>query len=330
MTPSPGRKALRTITLEEHFASPTFMDGPGQVFSQWSHFTPKIIAKLRDMNQQRLADMDAAGIDVQVLSLISPGVEQSEAAEATKLAREANDFLAAAIERHPTRFAGFATLPTPAPDRAADELERTVREYGFKGSLINGHSRGRYLDDKFFWPIFERAEALGVPLYIHPALPTESVAKDLYAGNYSHEVAVRLGGAGWGWHVDTALHVLRIVLSGAFDRYPGLQLIVGHLGEALPFMIPRFDNILHVELTKLNRPVGAYLRENVHYTFSGFNFIPAFLNTLLEVGADRIMFSADYPLGSLEVARSFLERLPVNPAEKEKIAHANAERLLRF
>lgn len=320
---------MRTVALEEHYASPAFVVGPGRDFGKYSQFTAKVISQLRDVDEGRIAEMDAAGVDVQVLSLVSPGVEQLDAAVAVKLARESNDFLAEAVRRHPHRLAGFAALPTPAPEEAADELERTVRECGFKGALINGHSRGRYLDDRFFWPILERAEALSAPIYLHPTIPPESVVKTYYAGAHPPEVTARLSAAGWGWHVETAIHVLRIILSGAFDRYPNLQLIIGHLGEGLPFMLPRLDKILPTETTELERPIGAYLRENVNYTISGFNFMPTFLDTVLEVGADRIMLSTDYPFGSMQDACTFFEKLPSTPADREKIAHANAERLLR-
>ena len=274
--------------------------------------------------------MDAAGIDMQVLSLTSPGTEQLDATEAMALAREANNHLAEAVRRHPSRFAGFAALPTAAPAIAADELERMVREHGFKGALINGHIRGRYLDDPFFWPILERAEALQVPLYLHPTPPPQPVITASYMGNYAPEVAAGLSTAAWGWHIETAIHVLRLILGGAFDRYPSLQLVIGHLGETLPFMLPRLDFALPTQVTKRDRPIGAYLRENLHYTFSGFNYTPTFLDLLLQVGVDRIMFSADYPYASMVQAHTFLEQLPVSPADKARIAHGNAERLLRL
>jgi predicted TIM-barrel fold metal-dependent hydrolase len=274
--------------------------------------------------------MDTADIDMQVLSLTSPGVEQLEAPEAVKLARESNDILADAVRSHPTRFAGFSTLPTPAPEKAAEELERTIHHYGFKGAAINGHIRGRYLDDKFFWPILERAEALHVPIYLHPTRPPRSVVEAYYIGNFSPEVSASLASSAWGWHIETAIHVLRLILGGAFDKYPNLQIVIGHLGEALPFMLPRLDQRLPKEATKLERPLGTYLRENIHYTVSGFNFLPAFLDLLLQVGVDRIMFSADYPYGSMSQARNFLDNLPLSPADKERIAHGNAEHLLHM
>lgn len=274
--------------------------------------------------------MDAAGIDVQVLSPVELGVDQLETAEATERARNINDTLADAVRCHPSRFSGFATLAAAAPDTAADELERMVHEHGFKGGLISGHTRGRYMDDEFFWPILERAEALKVPLYLHPTRPPQPVIDASFTGNFSAEVSTWLSGAGWGWHIETGTHVLRLILSGAFDRYPSLQIIIGHLGEALPFMLPRIDEILSTELTKLHRPTGAYLRENLHYTISGFNFLPPFRDLLNEVGVDRIMFSADYPFGSMTEAHTFLDQLPVSPADRERIAHGNAEALMGF
>lgn len=315
---------MRIITLEEHFAFPGFMDRFGR---QSFHNKGE---QLCDLNERRIAEMDAAGIDMQVLSLTSPGTEALAAEEAVKIASSANEFLAAAIERHPSRFAGLAALPTAAPDLAAGELERMVCQHGFKGAVINGHIQGRYLDDQFFWPIMERAEALQVPLYLHPAPPPQPVIDAYYTGNFPAEVTRMLSTAGWGWHIETAVHILRLILSGVFDRYPKLQIMIGHMGEALPFMLPRLDLVLQPNLTKLQRPMAAYLRENIHYTFSGFNFTAAFLNLLLEVGSDRIMFSTDYPYGSLEKGRSFLSQLPVSSPDREKIAHGNAELLLRL
>jgi uncharacterized protein len=288
----------------------------------------KLIEQLCDLDDGRVAAMDAAGVDVQILSLTSPGVEQLDAPEAVVFARETNDLLAEAVRRHPGRFAGFAALPTAAPEAAADELERTVRDHGFKGALINGHTRGRYLDDEFFWPILERAEALGVPIYLHPTPPPRPVIEASYTGNYAPGVTAGLATAAWGWHIETAIHALRLILGGAFDRYPNLQLVVGHMGETLPFMLPRIDLALPTEMTKLDRPIGAYLRENLHYTFGGFNWVQAFLDLLLQVGVERIMFSADYPYASMDEARDFLDGLPVSPADREKIAHGNAEHLL--
>jgi predicted TIM-barrel fold metal-dependent hydrolase len=324
---------LRTITVEEHFVSPGFIAGPGRTFIErlggGGLDGAKIVAQLRDVGEGRIAEMDAAGIDLQVLSLNSPGIEQADAAEQVAVARESNDFLAEAVKKNPKRFAAFAALPVAAPEQAAEELELRVREQGFKGTLINGHTRGRYLDDKFFWPILERAEALNVPLYLHPTMPPKPVADILYGG-FSPAVSTMFATGGWGWHIETAVHLLRMILGGVFDRYPKLQVVIGHLGEGLPFMLPRTNRRIPIEITKLARPVGAYLRENVHYTFGGFNFPATFLNLLLEVGVERIMFSADYPYGSMAEARAFLDHIPVSPADRERIAHGNAERLFKL
>ena len=327
--PRPGVK-LRTITLEEHFASPGFMAGPGRSFVErrrnaGAHGV-RLIEQLQDVGEKRIAEMDAAGIEMQVLSLNAPGVEQADVAEQVAIARESNDLLADIVKKNPTRFAGFVALPVAAPEQAADELDRRVRQEGFKGTLINGHSRGRYLDDKFFWPILERAEALNVPIYLHPTFPSKPVVDALYGG-FSPAVSAAFGSTGWGWHIETAIHLLRMILGGVFDRYPKLQVVIGHLGEGIPFMLPRINRNMPRELTKLDRPVGAYLRENVYYTFAGFNFPATFLDLLLEVGVERIMFSADYPYGSMAEARSFLDHIPVSAGDRERIAHGNAERL---
>jgi len=323
---------MRTITLEEHFASPGFLDGPGRKLKERAAKiggpAARFLEQLSDLGDNRIAEMDAAGVDMQILSLTSPGVEQLEAAEAAAFARETNDFLAEAIRSHPTRFGGFAALPTADPDAAVAELERTIHDYGFKGAVINGHIQGRYLDDKFFWPIFERAEALRVPIYLHPTPPPQPVIEASYGG-FSPIVTELFAGPGWGWHIETAIHVIRIILGGTFDRYPGLQIVVGHMGETLPFMLQRLD-MMPAAMTKISRPISSYLRENIHYTFSGFNYTPTFLDLLLEVGVDRIMFSADHPYSSMAQARAFLDRLPVSPADRERIAHGNAERLLKL
>jgi predicted TIM-barrel fold metal-dependent hydrolase len=328
---------MRIVALEEHYATQKFLDGPGrglvdrfasgQSHPRFAGGAHNLVEQLRDVSAGRITEMNAAGVELQVLSLTSPGLEQLPAAKAVPMARETNDYLAEAIQRNPTRFAGFAALPTADPPAAADELERAVGDHGFVGALINGHCQGRHLDDEFFWPILERAENLGVPLYLHPTLPARTVIESVYAGNYSDSVTEIFAMAAWGWHIETATHVLRLILSGAFDRFPQLQLIIGHMGEALPFMLPRLNLMLPPALTSLQRTLGEYLRENLHYTFSGFNWTPVFLELLFQVGVDRIMFSADYPYASMAEATAFLDTTPLSPAERERIAHGNAETL---
>jgi predicted TIM-barrel fold metal-dependent hydrolase len=324
---------MKTIALEEHYMSPAYAAGTGRNFienaKKGGENMVKVFEQLVDVGKNRIALMDEAGIDMQVLSINSPGAEQLGAPEAIKVAREANDFLADAVKKYPDRFAGFAMLSTAAPDKAVEELELMVQKYGFKGAVINGHINGRYLDDKFFWPILECAERLNVPICLHPTQPPKTVI-DTYYGGFSPEVTYMFAGPGWGWHIETAVHVIRLIISGAFDKYPKLQIIIGHLGEGLPFMLQRIDSIMSPKVTGLKRPIADYLRENLYYTFSGFNFIPAFLDLLLEVGVDRIMFSADHPYGSMAKARAFLDQLPVSTADRAKIAHGNAERLLKL
>ncbi len=322
---------MRTITLEEHFATPGFLDGPGRELRdqarQVGGRAEQLMRDLCDLDQGRIAQMDAAGIDMQVISLTAPG-EQLEPADAVALARDTNDVLAEAIARHPTRLSGFAALAIAQPDQAAKELERRVSGQRFAGAVINGHQRGRYLDDKFFWPVLEAAEALGAPIYLHPTRPPRAVIEASFGG-FSPLVTEMLAGPGFGWHIETAVHVLRMVLGGVFDRFPRLQIVIGHMGEGLPFFMQRVD-VMPVELTKLQRPVSAYLRDNLHYTFAGFNFPATFLDLLLEIGVGRIMFSADYPYASMVKARAFLEQIPVTATDRALIAHGNAEKLFRL
>src|ERR1700728_2775039 len=314
---------MRTIALEEHYATAAFLRGPGG----WLASRVGIIEPISDLGDGRISAMDDAGVDLAVLSLAAPGVEQLDGAEAVGLARECNDELAEAVARYPGRLAGFATLPVSAPDAAADELERAVRTLGFPGAVINGHSQGRYLDDPYFEPILDRAAALNVPIYLHPTVPPAGVIESSYAG-FSAEVTFALATVGWGWHINTATHVLRLILGGVFDRYPELQIIIGHMGESTSFMLPRFDHTLKPELTGLRQPVSSYLRENFHYTFANFNDVATYSNLVAQVGVGRVCFSADYPFGSMTAARTFFDNLPLSQDDRASISHRNAENLL--
>ncbi|OBI54762.1 amidohydrolase family protein [Mycobacterium sp. E787] len=316
---------MRTIALEEHYATTEFLNGPGR----WLATRAGLVEPIRDLGDGRIAAMDEAGVDVAVLSLAAPGVEQLDGPQAVQLARDCNDELAAACGRFPDRLSGFAALPISAPEAAAEELERAVRGHGFVGAVINGHSQGRYLDDPFFDPVLSRAAALGVPIYLHPTIPPARVIEASYAG-FSAEVTFALATVGWGWHINTATHVLRVILGGVFDRYPGLQFIIGHMGEATSFMLPRFDATLKPELTGLRQPVSSYLRQNLNYTFANFNDEPTYANLIAQVGLERVCFSADYPFGSMVAARAFLDGLPLGDDERALISHRNAERLLRL
>ncbi len=324
---------MRTITLEEHYVSPAFAAGPWK--SIGALVCPPILkdpwkmwATLQDVGPGRLAAMDEADIDVQILSHF-PGIEQLEAKEQVPMARDTNDFLLETMAKYPARYGGFASLCTAAPDQAAKELERMMQA-GCKGAIINGHSRARYLDDKFFWPILEAAQHLNAPIYLHPTAPPQAVIDVYYAG-FSPELVGFFSTGGWGWHIETGVHVSRMILGGVFDQFPKLQIIVGHMGEALPFMMPRMESIMRQDITKLKQPVSAYLRQNLHYTFSAFNFTQNFFDLMTQMGVeDRIMFSTDHPFGSMMEARTFLDALPISPADRELIAHGNAERLFKM
>lgn len=297
---------------------------------------------ITDLGDGRIAAMDAAGIDVHILSHTVPGPETLAPTAAVELARQANDAVAAAIARHPDRFRGFATLPMRDPAAAAEELERVVRDQRFVGALINGHVNGRYLDDTFFWPVFECAETLGVPIYLHPTLPPQPVIDACYGG-LDPLVSARLAAAGAGWHIDTGIHCLRLILGGVFDRFPALQVIVGRQFEALSWMAWRADYVFPVKESGVRRTISEYLRENFYGgILAGDSFIQepgavdptwglsfnAYLAMVNVVGIDRIVFTADYPYGNPKAARRFLDQMPIHPADKEKIAHLNAERLL--
>ncbi|HLH67591.1 MAG TPA: amidohydrolase family protein [Candidatus Dormibacteraeota bacterium] len=317
---------MRIIAVEEHYVSRRADPGSGL---RPASLPDGVEGKLLEVGAARIADMDAAGIELQVLSLSAPGAQALDAAVAVPFAREENDRLAELVALHPDRFAAFAALPTADPAAAADELERAVRQLGFKGAMVCGHTHGRFLDDSAFWPILERAEGLGVPIYLHPAPPPKAVA-EAYYGGLPPAVGAALATAAWGWHVETGLHLLRMILTGVFDRFPRLQVMVGHLGEALPFMLGRTATVLPPAVTRLQRSLPEYVRENVHITTSGFFSIPPFLNALLEVGVDRLIFAVDYPFSTNQEARAFLEAMPVSPADKERIARGNAIRLLRL
>jgi predicted TIM-barrel fold metal-dependent hydrolase len=322
---------MRLITLEEHYRAPMMSQSAG---SGGGHFgnppadspIARNLAKLDEIGPTRLADMDAAGIDVQVLSHTVPAAEQFPADEAVTVAQAANDYLAKAVGAHPDRFAGFATLPTPAPQAAADELERAVTTLGFKGALINGHTQGRFLDDRFFWPIFERAQRLEVPIYLHPSEPPPAVRTAYYDG-LPPQAAQMLATAAWGWHVDTGLHVLRLIVGGVFEEFPRLQMIIGHMGEALPFMLARSSRNL-TQAAGLPKPLEAYMAENFYITTSGLFTPPPLLCLLLVLGSDRVMFSVDYPYATNREGAEFILGAPISEADREKIAHGNAEQLL--
>ncbi len=317
----PGKQ--RIVAVEEHFWIPELRDrysGPRGI----SAHTPA--RQLDDLGELRIRDMDAAGIDMQVISHMQPGTQIFDAETAVAMARKANDALYAAVRTHPTRFAGFAELPTVDPKAAADELERAVAQLGFKGALINGLTAGAFLDDKRFWCIFERAQALDVPIYFHPGIPHPAVTEAYYSGYQRGEFPFL--SVAWGFTAEMAIQAIRMVVSGVFDTYPRLKIILGHLGETIPFTLWRLDWILqHVG----GKPGFAdAFREHFYLTTSGNFQQSALACCVTELGVDKIMFAVDYPYNSSAEGAAFIRNAPLSEADRAKIFHGNADRLLRL
>jgi uncharacterized protein len=322
---------MRTITLEEHFSTPAFLQavdaGDGRDLA--NEYIRRIREKLVDLGAGRLADMDAGHIDMQVLSLAWGDMDRLGSPTATTLARDVNDALAAAVQAHPTRFAAFASLNLHDPESAASELERCIRKLRFVGVMVNGTSHGLFLDHPRFTPFWEAVHSLDVPVYLHPAPPPEPV-RQAYFSDLPHDLGFMLSTAGWGWHVETGMHALRLMASGLFDRLPRLQIIIGHMGENLPFSLARADAVLNRVQRQGSRSIAEVFHQHFHITTSGYFTLPPLLCALEVVGADRILFSIDYPFSSTQTGREFLDSLPLNPADMQKIAHGNAERLLKL
>ncbi len=324
---------MKLIGLEEHVVTDAVM-------AAWARLDPAhrddmaarvghgpFKDRLLDTGDARLAAMDATGLDVQVLSLMPPGVQGLDPHEAVALARSANDAVAAVVKARPERYQAFATLPTPAPDEAARELRRCVTELGFTGAMLNGRTRERNLDHPDLRPIFAEAAALRVPLYIHPQIPQRAVREAYYDG-FGDEVDILFATAGIGWHYETGIQLLRLILAGTFDRHPDLQIILGHWGEVVLFYLERIENLSRVA-KGLERPIGEYVRRNLNVTPSGM-FSQTYLQRSIEIlGIDRILFSTDYPFRTAPDggARAFLEAAALSEGDKAKIAHGNWERL---
>jgi predicted TIM-barrel fold metal-dependent hydrolase len=314
---SPQQRS-KIIAVEEHFWTPKIRD-----LYSGRHMlkSAERARKLVDLGETRIREMDEAGIDLQVLSLVQPGVQVFDAESAIALARENNDALHETIRSNPERFAGFAAIPTAEPKAAADELDRAVTEYGFKGAMVCGLTNGRFLDEKAYWCIFERAQALDVPIFLHPAIPHDLVIEAYFK---DHPV---LFGAAWGFAVETATHAARLILSGVFDAYPNLKIILGHFGEGLPFFSWRSDKVIG-RSAGLNNRFKEYVQRNFYFTTSADFSYPAMMCCLLEVGADRVMFAVDWPYGSNGAAVDYIRRAPISEDDKQKIFHRNAQRIL--
>lgn len=315
------RRGQQVIAIEEHYWDRELAERYGKDDGG------ALRGKLEDLGEARLKDMDAAGIDVQVLSHAPPAAQRFDAATSVELATRANDRLADTVASSPDRFAAFATLPTPDPKACAAELERTVTEYGFKGAMIHGLTEGVFFDDKRYWPVFERAQALDVPIYIHPAIPHPAVVEAYYQ-DYLKDYPGLLTAA-WGFTVETATAGIRIVLSGVLDAYPQTKIILGHLGEGLPFLLWRIDHALSRPGNKKLSFRDAF-SEHFYITTSGNFSDPALLCSIQELGVDRILFSVDYPFVANAPGTAWMESLHLSNEDKDKILNANAKKLLRM
>lgn len=328
---------MRVVALEEHFTIPKLVSRIDPSMVARRGFRPRRapakgpnpLELAPEIGAQRLQYMDEARISVQVLSNTGPGPDLVPGADGIALAREMNDHLAAAISRHPDRFAGFAVLPTQSPDATAAELVRAVKELGFVGALINGTTDGRFLDDPSYDDLLAAAVEIDVPIYVHPHLAPEAVRQAYYSGLEPGASRV-LEAAGWGWHSETAIHILRLVLAGTLDRHPRLKLIIGHMGEMLPMMMARADEVFALDVGHLQRPISRAILDQVWLTTSGIFTEPPFLAALLTFGIDRIMFSVDYPYASNAKGRAFLDRISLAPADMAKLTHRNADALLKL
>lgn len=315
---------MKKITLEEHLLAPGLQFPAATSALLTPDFAERMVVRLSDIEQYRLPEMDQYGIDMQVLSLPAGIQMEKDAAVAIKLARQGNDSFAEIVRKYPTRFAGLAALPMQNPQAAADELERSVKQLGLKGAMINGHTHGEFMDEQKFWVVWERAEALQVPIYLHPGSTPSAQVNHIYNGY------PELLGPTWNWGVEMGTYALRMIFSGVFDTFPRTTLILGHMGETLPFVLWRLDSRAEISpgARNIKKLPSQYIKDNMVITTSG-QFAPEpLLCSLLTLGADRILFAVDYPFERTEEGVRFIETAPISDADKEKICHLNAEKLL--
>jgi 2,3-dihydroxybenzoate decarboxylase len=313
----------KKVAVEEAFSIGRFGEAQHEMEEAMSPaWADHVAARIADLTDLRLREMDEQGIDVQVLSLTAPGIQgMQDTADAVAAAREANDLVAGVVREHPGRFAAFAALACQDPAAAVDELERAVTRLGMKGALINGHTHGSYLDEQRHWGLWEAAEALGVPIYIHPTDPPAPVA---CCTGYP------LDRAAWGWAFETGSHALRVILAGVFDRYPGATVLLGHMGELLPYSLARLDDryaFYEAAPPIVDRP-SDYVRRNIVVTTSGVNDAAPLRCAIEALGADRVLFAVDYPYQRNDEAVTFIDSVDIADEDRERICHGNAERLL--
>ncbi|KAI9034806.1 amidohydrolase family protein [Aspergillus affinis] len=312
------------ITLEEHFVSPKVSSDSAEARAHYAKFPPHVLSKLECLGDERISDLDKGNVSLQVISH-GPGNISAPVCTST------NDDLAAAVAQHPTRLAGFAMLPMSKPQAAADELERCVTEFGFLGALVENHLDGEFYDDERFWVVFEKAQQLDVPIYIHPTFASDSMLEH-YKGNYDDSVALALSAYGWSWHAETGHHILRLFASGLFDRFPKLKIIIGHMGEMLPFQLDRVFAVSE-RWGQKERGLREVWRSNIWVTTSGMFSLPP-LRCLLDVmPIEHVLYSVDYPFSTNEKGFEFLQQIRqsglIVGEDLESFAYRNAERLLR-
>jgi uncharacterized protein len=326
---------MRIVTLEEHISFPEMTALiPKEVLGKFgqSPAMEKILPKLADIDDHRLTSMDANGITMQVLSVDTFGANLLTPDAAPAFAIRYNDLIAQRIARHPTRFTAFAHLPMANPPAAADVLEQAVAAYGFRGAMIRGLTEDQFLDHPKFKPVLERAEKLGVPIYIHPGLPPAAVAETYYS-HFSHHSGMleSIACYGWGWHSETAIHVLRLLIAGIFDMYPGLKIIIGHMGEMLPMMMVRSNRAFQPGNGGANqRTLIDTFHQQLYITTSGFFTQPPLRLAIDTFGIDNILFSVDYPFSNNEMGIDFLHNIALPEDQIAKIAHGNADKLLKL
>ena len=322
-------KKYERIAVEEGFTIPEIAQLQGRDIGagrEPSSFRQATFRALLDLGPDRIKTMDEDGIAMQVCVLAGNIVQDIDPVQGNELAALSNDRLAEAAKKFPGRITGLAAFAPRDPARAAAELERSVKRLGLKGGIVNSHSLGEYLDDRKFWPIFGAAEALGVPVYLHPREPHPDVLRRWFSGY--PELAL----ASWGFAAETCTHYLRLMAAGLFDAHPKLTIILGHLGEGLPFWLARLDDHTRGAFAHrgLKRRSTDYLRDNTVITTSGNFYTPALLCSVMAMGVDNVIFSVDWPFESNKEARQWLDSLPLSVEDKEKIAHKNAERVLKL
>ena len=315
---------LKKIALEEHFLSPGLIEYWMPTVSEVDPaIASRLYTRLNDFGEMRLRAMDNAGIARAVLSICGPGVQaERDEVTAVRRARDANDFLAREIEKRPDRYAGFAHLAMQDPRGAADELERCARDYGFCGAMINGHTNGLYLDDRRYDPFWERAEVLGAAIYLHP---TDPVVPAPVLDGYP-----ALRHTTWEWGFESGSHALRLVFGGVLDRFPKLKLVLGNLGEALPFLMSRIDSRMKLYGVTLAKPPSQYLKDNFYVANSGLYAAEPLYCAIAALGPDRVMFATDYPFGNAEEAGKFMDTVRLEESLRAAVAFKNAENLLGF